>query len=144
MSSRRMVGFSPEAIYAKHRGVGADDADKIGEHKAERSSSVLKVWIFKIPRRSSFSPASLFRKVKGALPPLTTGHSPSPSPRRRCSRKVSSASLVRSQSYAETPARLDSQRAEAIEDCIEFLNSSSSSSSSLLQLQRSNSISSSC
>ncbi|KAL2509879.1 uncharacterized protein Fot_33642 [Forsythia ovata] len=52
----------------------------------------------------------------------------------RSSRKVSSASLARSKSYAET---LDSQRAEAIEDCIEFLNSSSS-------LQRSNSVIRSC
>ncbi|CAI9779222.1 unnamed protein product [Fraxinus pennsylvanica] len=52
----------------------------------------------------------------------------------RSSRKVSSASLARSKSYAET---LDSQRAEAIEDCIEFLNSFSS-------LKRSNSVNSSC
>lgn len=52
----------------------------------------------------------------------------------RSSRKVSSASLARSKSYAET---LDSQRTEAIEDCIEFLNSFSS-------LTRSNSVTSSC
>ncbi|KAM7526436.1 hypothetical protein LguiA_016338 [Lonicera macranthoides] len=50
----------------------------------------------------------------------------------RSSRKVSSSStLARSRSYAEP---LDSHRAEALEDCIEFLNSSSS-------LQRSNSVS---
>ncbi|GFY93190.1 hypothetical protein Acr_08g0015860 [Actinidia rufa] len=50
---------------------------------------------------------------------------------RRSSRKVSSSSLMRSRSCAET---IDSHRAEAIEDCIEFLYSSSS-------LQRSNSVS---
>lgn len=55
--------------------------------------------------------------------------------RKRSSRKVSSASLARSRSYAETIH--DSQRAEAIEDCIEFLNSSSSC------LHRSSSVSSS-
>ncbi|MCD7452149.1 hypothetical protein HAX54_015261 [Datura stramonium] len=58
--------------------------------------------------------------------------------RKRSSRKVSSSSascLARSRSYAETLIH-DSQRAEAIEDCIEFLNSSSSS------LHRSSSVSS--
>ncbi|KAL8146522.1 hypothetical protein AgCh_004304 [Apium graveolens] len=48
--------------------------------------------------------------------------------------KVSSSSLVRSRSYAESVLALDSQRAEAVEDCIEFLNSSSC-------LQKSNSVS---
>lgn len=43
---------------------------------------------------------------------------------KRSSRKVSSSStLARSRSYADTS--LDTQRAEAVEDCIEFLNSSS-------------------
>lgn len=50
---------------------------------------------------------------------------------------VSSTSLARSSSYAE---RFDSQRAEAIEDCIHFLNLNSSSNS----LQRSNSVSWGC
>ncbi|KAK1377443.1 Sulfoquinovosyldiacylglycerol 2 [Heracleum sosnowskyi] len=52
---------------------------------------------------------------------------------KRSSRKVSSSStLARSRSYADTS--LDTQRAEAVEDCIEFLNSSSS-------LRKSNSVS---
>ncbi|KAM3325671.1 hypothetical protein P3S67_000796 [Capsicum chacoense] len=58
--------------------------------------------------------------------------------RKKSSRKVSSsttASLARSRSYAETLIH-DSQRAEAIEDCIEFLNYSSSC------LHRSSSVSS--
>lgn len=43
---------------------------------------------------------------------------------KRSSRKVSSSStLARSRSYVDTS--LDTQRAEAVEDCIEFLNSSS-------------------
>ncbi|KAL3327293.1 hypothetical protein AABB24_035122, partial [Solanum stoloniferum] len=50
--------------------------------------------------------------------------------KKRSSPKVSSSSttsLTRSSSYAQTLI-YDSQRAQAIEDCIEFLNSSSSSS----------------
>ncbi|KAL4354651.1 hypothetical protein GQ457_06G006290 [Hibiscus cannabinus] len=57
------------------------------------------------------------------------------SDRRSSLYKISSSSLHRSRSVAES---IDSHRAEAIEDCIRFLNSSSSSSSSLL---RSNSVS---
>ncbi|KAL0344477.1 UNVERIFIED_CONTAM: hypothetical protein Sradi_4279000 [Sesamum radiatum] len=122
MSSRR-VSFSPEpTIHSNNNGANI----KVGGNKKK---VMLKIWIFKLPKGSRFSPVSFFKqigaKVVGALPLLST--------RRRCSRKVSSASLARSRSYAET---LDSQRAEAIEDCIEFLNSSS--------LQRSNSVSSSC
>ncbi|RYR72602.1 hypothetical protein Ahy_A02g006830 isoform B [Arachis hypogaea] len=43
--------------------------------------------------------------------------------RRRSSRKVSSSALARSQSLA---GPIDSHRAKAVEDCIEFLHSSSS------------------
>ncbi|RAL39276.1 hypothetical protein DM860_002809 [Cuscuta australis] len=82
----------------------------------------------------------------------------SSSEQKRCSRKASSSSggsssqLGRSRSYAESSsssaaAIVESHlRAEAIEDCIEFLNSSSSSSSSssYYSLHRSSSVSSSC
>lgn len=50
---------------------------------------------------------------------------------KRSSRKVSSSTLARSRSYVDT---LDTHRAEAVEDCIEFLNSSSC-------LRKSNSVS---
>ncbi|KAK4359319.1 hypothetical protein RND71_021548 [Anisodus tanguticus] len=82
---------------------------------------------------SEFSVASFLKnigsKVASALNFLSNSN------RKRSSRKISSsASLARSRSYAETLIH-DSQRAEAIEDCIEFLNSSSS-------LHRSSSVSS--
>ncbi|PIM98681.1 hypothetical protein CDL12_28837 [Handroanthus impetiginosus] len=122
----RRVSFSPEPQTTSHNG-GANI--KVGGNE---NRVILKIWIFKLPKGTRFSPASFFRqvgaKVVRALPLVAAPG------RRRCSRKVSSASLARSRSYAET---LDSQRAEAIEDCIEFLNSSSS-------LQRSNSVNSSC
>ncbi|KAL8509173.1 hypothetical protein ACS0TY_016384 [Phlomoides rotata] len=127
MKMNRRVSFSPEPSFTTKHGGAA--AVKVGGNK---NRVILKIWIFKLPEGSRFSVGSFFKnigeKVAKALPPLAAAG------RRRCSRKVSSASLARSRSYAET---LDSQRAEAIEDCIEFLNSSSS-------LQRSNSVSSSC
>ncbi|KAK8649504.1 hypothetical protein V6N13_130233 [Hibiscus sabdariffa] len=77
--------------------------------------------------KSTFSPARLLRrlgtKVSRALRFVSV--------RRKSSHTVSSSNLPRSRSLAES---IDSHHAEAIEDCIEFLNSSSS-------LSRSNSVS---
>ncbi|XP_031102945.1 josephin-like protein [Ipomoea triloba] len=120
--SKRVI-FSPEGEYER--------AVKVGRNK-ERVTT--PVWSFKFPQKSSlFMPArflkSLGAKMSKAVRLMSSSN------RKRSSRKVSSASsLVRSRSYAET--LVDSQRAEAIEDCIEFLNSSSS-------LPRSSSVSSS-
>ncbi|KAL3646670.1 hypothetical protein CASFOL_009214 [Castilleja foliolosa] len=108
----RRVSFSPEeAIFPKHSAT----------IKAGSSSkrATPKIWSFFI---------NIGAKVSNALTMIST--------RRKCSGKVSSsfASLARSCSYAELA--LDSHRAEAIEDCIEFLNNPS--------LQRSSSVNSSC
>ncbi|KAH7844970.1 hypothetical protein Vadar_033789 [Vaccinium darrowii] len=46
---------------------------------------------------------------------------------------ASSTTMARSRSYADYNMIIDSHRAEAVEDCIEFLNSSSSTSSSSLR-----------
>ncbi|KAB2098447.1 hypothetical protein ES319_A01G240000v1 [Gossypium barbadense] len=87
---------------------------------------VVAMFTLRLVKRS-FSPARLLRrlgdKVVRALRLLSI--------RRKSMRKVSSSNLPRSRSLAES---IDSHRAEAIEDCIEFLNSSSS-------LSRSNSVS---
>lgn len=56
------------------------------------------------------------------------------SARKRSSRKVSSSNLTRSRSVSDP---IESHRAEALEDCIEFLNSASS-------LQRTSSVTSNC
>lgn len=115
--------FSPEGEYER--------AVKVGRNKKRVTTPL---WSFKLPQKSSlFMPArflkSLGAKMSKAVRLMSSSN------RKRSSRKVSSASsLVRSRSYAET--LVDSQRAEAIEDCIEFLNSSSS-------LPRSSSVSSS-
>nr|GMD40103.1 josephin-like protein [Ipomoea batatas] len=119
--SKRVI-FSPEGEYER--------AVKVGRNKKRVTTPV---WSFKLPQKSSlFMPArflkSLGAKMSKAVRLMSSSN------RKRSSRKVSSASLVRSRSYAET--LVDSQRAEAIEDCIEFLNSSSS-------LPRSSSVSSS-
>ncbi|XP_052172128.1 josephin-like protein [Diospyros lotus] len=99
---------------------------------------VIGILGFRQPRNSGISPAGmgLLRSIEAkfvkAFRFVSIG---------RSSRKFSSSSLTlaRSRSYAEI---IDSHRVEAIEDCIEFLNSSSSSSSSSFSsLQRSNSVS---
>lgn len=146
-NSIKKVAFSPEAdedkqktgqgIYRKqgYGGVGT----KIGGNK-KRVPVILGIRIAKkgsgFPSSSlssSSSPAAAIRFLKriGTKVAMALRFMSS---RKKSSRKVSSASLARSRSYAETLH--DSQRAEAIEDCIEFLNSSSS-------LQRSNSLASS-
>ncbi|CAI9780096.1 unnamed protein product [Fraxinus pennsylvanica] len=122
----RRVSFSYDVndmpiIYRKY----ADGSKADGNKK-----KINEIWSSGHTRKSGFSLYGFFRSTRAKAARALRCMSS----RNRCSRKVSSASLARSHSYAET---LDSQRAEAIEDCIEFLNLSSS-------LQRSNSVTSSC
>ncbi|TXG58768.1 hypothetical protein EZV62_016597 [Acer yangbiense] len=132
MSSKasKRVSFSPDVydkptVYLKHGG-GCS-----GRAAGNRKRVVVGIFSFRLPRSTSrsFSPARLLErfgaKVVRAFRCVSL--------RKRSSRKVSSSSLVRSRSLAES---IDSHRAEAIEDCIEFLNSSSS-------MSRSNSVSTS-
>ncbi|KAL2500555.1 hypothetical protein Fot_34403 [Forsythia ovata] len=121
----RRVRFSPDPnekprIYHKHGG-----GTKVGRNK-----KVIGIWSFRPARSPGFLPVGFFGRIGAKMARALRFVSS----RRRCSHKVSLSSLEGSRSYAEN---LDSQRAEAIEDCIEFLNSSSS-------LQRSNSAASSC
>ncbi|KAK9196045.1 hypothetical protein WN943_004173 [Citrus x changshan-huyou] len=123
MSSKR-VTFSPDVnekptVFLKHGGSA--------RAAWNRKRVVVGIFSFRIPRDSGFSPARLLRhlgaKVTRALRFVST--------KKRSSRKVTSSTLARSRSLAES---IESHRAEAIEDCIEFLNSSSS-------MSRSNSVS---
>ncbi|GLT89460.1 hypothetical protein SLE2022_074390 [Rubroshorea leprosula] len=122
----KQVSFSPDAcqrptVVLKHGG---------STRRTRKRKRVVGILAFRLSKGSSFSPARLLRrlgvKVARVLCCLSMP--------RKCSRKVSSSNLVRSRSLAES---IDSHRAEAIEDCIEFLNSSSA-------LSRSNSVSCSC
>ncbi|GER37963.1 basic helix-loop-helix (bHLH) DNA-bindingsuperfamily protein [Striga asiatica] len=84
--------------------------------------AILRIWIFRQPNGSSrFSLGNFFRnvgaKVSKALPAISAG-------KKYSGQVSSSASLAKSQSYAEA---FDCQRAEAIEVCIEFLNKQRSS-----------------
>ncbi|GAV68522.1 hypothetical protein CFOL_v3_12025 [Cephalotus follicularis] len=115
------VSFSPDTldkptIYLKHGGSRSQAGN--------RSRVTAGIFILRLPRSPRLSPARVLRhlgaKVAGALQFVSM---------RRSSCKVSSSNLTRSHSLAEST---ESHRAEAIEDCIQFLNSSSS-------LQRSNS-----
>ncbi|KAL6998402.1 hypothetical protein U1Q18_008527 [Sarracenia purpurea var. burkii] len=129
----RRVSFSPEinekppTPFHNHGG-----GIKVGGNKRR---VVIGIWSFRPIKDSSFSPAGFLRRIGAKV----AREFRLMSTRRRSSRKVSSSSsssLARSRSYAGSV--IDSQRAEAIEDCIEFLNSSSSS-----YMQRSNSVSAS-
>lgn len=95
---------------------------------------IIGVWSIRLPSKTSpsggFSPERILKnigaKVAKALNIVSM---------KRSSRKVSSSTtLPRSRSYVDP---LDSHRAQAVEDCIQFLNNSSSSSSSCLKKSKS-------
>ena len=113
----KRVSFSPDVndkptVVLKHGGGGDGGAG---------------MWSFGLSRETRYLPVrflqSLKNRVSEAIRFVST---------RKSSRKVSSAStFTRSRSVSDS---MESHRAEAIEDCIEFLNHSSS-------LSRSNSVS---
>ncbi|XP_065854146.1 josephin-like protein [Euphorbia lathyris] len=120
----RRVNFSPDAqenptVLLKHG-------------NGNRKRVAAGIFTFRLPKTSSnYSPARILRRLGAKVSRVV--RLVAMRRKQSSSRKVSSASsLTRSRSVADA---LDSQRAEAIEDCIEFLNSNSSS------LHRSNSVS---
>ncbi|KAG5253322.1 josephin protein [Salix suchowensis] len=123
---------------SKRASLGPDVNDKptiffkhgSGARAAGNRKKIAGIFTFRLPRTSKVSPARLLRRLRAKVARVIRFVSM----RRKSSRKVTSLTLPRSRSVVEA---VDSQRAEAIEDCIEFLNSSSS-------LQRSNSISTNC
>ncbi|KAK9010126.1 hypothetical protein V6N11_036641 [Hibiscus sabdariffa] len=122
----KRVSFSPDVgerpmMFLKQGGSGTTT-------RGNKRRVVVGIFTFRVVESSSFSSVSFLRhvgaKVAGALRFVSIrGSSSLP--------KVSASKLPRSRSLAES---VESHRAEAIEDCIEFLNSSSS-------LSRSNSVS---
>lgn len=85
------------------------------------------IWSFGLSRDTRYLPVRFLQSLKARVSEAIRFVST-----RKSSRKVSSAStFTRSRSVSDS---MDSHRAEAIEDCIEFLNHSSS-------LSRSNSVS---
>ncbi|KAI4356006.1 hypothetical protein L6164_000060 [Bauhinia variegata] len=81
---------------------------------------IIGTWTFRLPKEARFSPVRFLLRL-GAKVARTVRVV---SVRRRSSRnKVSSSTFVRSCSLS---SHTDSHRAEAVEDCIEFLHSSSS------------------
>ncbi|KAG6697613.1 hypothetical protein I3842_09G209800 [Carya illinoinensis] len=110
-NASKRVSFSPDvndkpSIFPKHGG---------GTRVAGGRKRVIGIWTFRLPKDSSgFSTVDFLQRLQVKVV-----------------RAILSSSLVRSRSVSDP---IDSHRAEAIEDCIEFLNSSSC-------LQRSNSVS---
>ncbi|KAM7463985.1 hypothetical protein LguiA_032106 [Lonicera macranthoides] len=99
-----------------------------GTKVSKNDKRAITIWNLRLSTSSGFSAVRFLKRVRSTV---TKAFRLVSITKRPSSRKVSSSSLVRAQSYAEP---LDSHRAEAVEDCIEFLNNSSSS------LQRSNSV----
>lgn len=119
----KRVSFSPDVndkptFFLKHGG---------GNRVMGSRRRVIGIWSFRVPKDPGFSPVKflcrLQAKVVRAIRLISM--------RRRSSSSRKVSALARSRSVSDP---IDSHRAEAIEDCIEFLNSSSS-------LQRSNSVS---
>ncbi|XP_022748340.1 josephin-like protein [Durio zibethinus] len=120
----KRVSFSPDVnerptIFLKHGGSGRT--------RGNRRRVVVGIFSFRLIESSRISPARLLRRIGAKFATALRFVSI----RQNSSHRVSSSNLPRSRSLAES---IDSHRAEAIEDCIEFLNSSSS-------LSRSNSVS---
>lgn len=93
---------------------------KSGAGVAGNRERLARIFNFGLPRSSTFSPATLRKNLGAKVESIVRFVSIR---RKRSAGKLSSASFARSRSSADA---IDSQRAEAIEDCIEFLNSSSS------------------
>ncbi|KAG4922088.1 hypothetical protein AAZX31_18G179000 [Glycine max] len=122
MSRRsKRVCFSPDVkdkptIFLKYCGDGGNgNDDRVSRNRKRISRSRT----FRLSIDTNLSPArfllQLGEKVASAIRNVSV--------RRRSSRKVSSSTLVRSRSLSDLT---DSHRAETVEDCIEFLHSSSS------------------
>ncbi|MED6183687.1 hypothetical protein PIB30_040072 [Stylosanthes scabra] len=117
----KRVCFSPDSsdkpiMFLKHGTYGGDGSG--GGRVLGSKKKMIGCWNFGLFKESSSSPVrfllNLGSKVASAIGIASM--------RGRSSRKVSSSALARSQSLAEP---IDSHRAKAVEDCIEFLHSSS-------------------
>ncbi|KAI5325813.1 hypothetical protein L3X38_034887 [Prunus dulcis] len=127
----KRVSFSPDVnekpiLYMKQSG-GTGNGTRVGGSR----NRVTGIWAFRLLKDTTELPApikllrTLRAKVARAVCIISA--------RKRTSRKVSSSNhLTRSRSVSDP---IESHRAEALEDCIEFLNSAAS-------LQRSNSVTS--
>ncbi|RDY03857.1 hypothetical protein CR513_12504, partial [Mucuna pruriens] len=102
-------------MFLKQTSVGGGGGGRVLGNKKR----VTGTWTFRFSKDPKFSPVRFLQqlgaKVASAIRVVSM--------RRRSSRKVSSSSLVRTCSVSDPT---DSHRAKAVEDCIEFLHSSSS------------------
>ncbi|XP_027351316.1 uncharacterized protein LOC113862427 [Abrus precatorius] len=115
------VCFSPDVndkptLFLKH---GLDGSNNNAEKVSRNRKRIIGACALRLPIDPKLPPVRflmrLGTKVASAIRDVSL--------RRRSSRKVSSSTLVRSRSLSDLT---DSHRAETVEDCIEFLHSSSS------------------
>ncbi|KAJ1411306.1 hypothetical protein SESBI_21351 [Sesbania bispinosa] len=102
-------------MFLKQVSVGCSGDRVLGDKKR-----IVGTWTFRLPKNPIFSPVRFLQQLGAKVASVVRVVAI----RRRSSRKVSSSStLVRSRSLSDPT---DSHRAKAVEDCIEFLHSSSS------------------
>nr|XP_043637659.1 uncharacterized protein LOC122608633 [Erigeron canadensis] len=139
----RRVSFSPgidgmpSPLYFTKHNHDIDKPNMISE-------PMIKIWAFRPRKNSGFSAMRFLGRIKakvarafGLVSSSSRKISSSSSDDSSSCKNIYCSSLERSRSYVEA---LDSHRAQAIEDCIQFLHSSSSSNSSS-SFQRSKSVS---
>ncbi|MCD7462756.1 hypothetical protein HAX54_049296 [Datura stramonium] len=96
-----------------------------------RSTTTTTSCSFKMPNRSQLSPIKFFKHIGGKMAAVMKKMSSS---RRNCRKVTNSSERAAICVKPSVALNIDSHRAEAIDDCIQFFNSSSS-------LPRSNSVS---
>ncbi|KAJ1396134.1 hypothetical protein SESBI_32766 [Sesbania bispinosa] len=101
-------------MFLKQVSVGCSGDRVLGDKKR-----IVGTWTFRLPKDPMFSPVRFLQQLGAKVASVVRVVAI----KRRSSRKVSSSTLVRSRSLSDPT---DSHRAKAVEDCIEFLHSSSS------------------
>ncbi|KAK7294652.1 hypothetical protein RJT34_17542 [Clitoria ternatea] len=119
----KRVCFSPDVyekptIFFKHTGSDNNDEDNSSRGTRNRKR-ITGTYTLRLPTESKISPVRFLLRLGAKMASAIRDVSM----KRRSSRKVSSSTLVRSRSLSDLT---DSHRAETVEDCIEFLHSSSS------------------
>ncbi|KAE9600843.1 hypothetical protein Lalb_Chr13g0291241 [Lupinus albus] len=103
-------------MFLNDNGVNGSNGGKALRNKKR----VIESWTFRLPKEPSLSPIRFLQKLGTKVVSAIRDFSI----RTRSSRKVSSSTFVRSSSLLSHP--IESHHAKYVEDCIEFLHSSSS------------------
>ncbi|KAG6603596.1 hypothetical protein SDJN03_04205, partial [Cucurbita argyrosperma subsp. sororia] len=127
LSSSRRVSFSSD------QGAAAASAAKPAAFPRNRKRLITVFWVFRLPKSGRLFPGSFLRRIGAKVVKVLRyvslrKRSASPA---SCSSSSSSSSLKSgsnfNRSHSVSESMEESHRAEAVKDCINFFNSSSSS-----------------